>query len=376
MLALPVAAAEKWWDAYKRGVAAVQSGNYQAGIDALQTALNETPNEAPSLRPKNETFAYVPHYWLGVARFNLGDVEGAVREWRTSEEQGAVQKTPFYAQLRDWVGRANSQKSRASESAVAGVKRDASSAVGRAVSAQMDAVAAGADRSDDYRAAQRKLQEAMDAAKGGGSDARTYKRSMDLAQQARDLFASAADEAKKRKAARPGQMIARQSQQPAAPAAQPVVVPQPVAPQPQVAAVPVEQPKPVGVAEIQPQAAATAAVLSAPPPNPIERRAISSLSARELRDQLQLAYRAFAAGELNSSEQLLSEIVDSSSTAEAYLLRGCVRYTRSMLGRTPDMRGTVSDFRAALKANRKLRLDKRAFSPKLIAFFEDVKRKG
>ena len=51
----------------KRGVIAVQSGNYQAGIDALQAALNETPAESPSVRPRNDTFVYVPHYWLGVA---------------------------------------------------------------------------------------------------------------------------------------------------------------------------------------------------------------------------------------------------------------------------------------------------------------------
>ncbi len=351
LVALPLAAAEKWWDFYKRGVAAVQAGNSQAGIDALQKAISESPSEAASVRPKNETFVYVPHYWLGVAKFQLGDPDGAVREFRASEEQGAVQKTAFYAQLRDWVGKAQSQKQHATDSAAADVKREANAAVGKAVSAQMDAVAAGADRSDAYRAAQRKLQEAMDAA--NGSDARAFRHASEAALQARDLFAGAAEEAKKLKASRPV-MVARQPP------------PQPQ-PQPKVAIVdpPKEEPKPVAPA---PAPVVIKAELPAP--------AAAAPRDNDLRDQLQAAYRAFAAGDLTSSEQLLSGMLTSSSTGEAYLLRGCVRYTRSMLGRQPDMRGAVSDFRAALKANRGLRLDRRAFSPKLVSFFEDVKKKS
>ena len=330
-IALPLAAAEKWWDIYKRGVAAVQSGSYQAGVESLQRSLAESPNEAASMRPRNETFSYVPHYWIGVAKFQMGDADAAMREWRTSEEQGAIQKTPLYADLRVWMGKAQSQKQHASESATADLKRDANAAVGRAVSAQMDAVAAGADRSDKYRAAQRKLQEAMDPATGP-------RRAADIAQQARELFASAAEDAKKQKAMRPA-------------AVQPAVVVQQSAPTP---APPPVQPLP----QVQPKIDVAAA------------------PAHDVRDQLQAAYRAFASGDLTTADQLLSSVVKLSASGEAYLLRGCVRYTRSALTRRPDMRAAVADFRAAVKANRALRLDRRAFSPKLVAFFEDVKRKS
>ena len=347
LAALPLAAAEKWWDAYKRGVAAVQANQPQAGIDALNRALAETPNEAASVRPKNETFAYVPHYWLGVAKFQLGDVDGALREFKASEEQGSIQKTPYYAQLRDWVGKAQSQKSKATESAAADVKKEANAAVGKAVSAQMDAVAAGADRSDTYRAAQRKLKEAMEASNG--------KDGASLAQQARDLFASAADEARKQKASRP---VAVARQTPPAPVPVPQPQPQPVVQQAKVE----EPPKVVEPPKIEP---VKTAELSAPPPK-----------VDDSRDRLLAAYRAFAAGDLTTSEQMLSGMVTAtSSTGEAYLLRGCVRYTRSMLARQPDTRAAAADFRAALKAKPSLRLDRKSFSPKLVQFFEDVKRK-
>ena len=57
-------------------------------------------------------------------------------------------------------------------------------------------------------------------------------------------------------------------------------------------------------------------------------------------------------------------------------MRGCARYTRAMLSRTPDplLVAATDDFRAALQRNGALRLDRNAFSPKLVAFFEQVRR--
>ena len=91
------------------------------------------------------------------------------------------------------------------------------------------------------------------------------------------------------------------------------------------------------------------------------------------RADLRPAYRAFASGDLAASERLLTGILTvQSAPAEAYLLRGCARYTRAMLSRTPDplLVAATDDFRAALQRNAALRLDRNAFSPKLVAFFE------
>src|SRR5207244_1687619 len=111
------------------------------------------PSESGAARARNEIITYTPHFWLGIAKFNLGDLDGALREWKTSEEQGVVQNTPYYAQLREWVARANTEKQRRSENAAADGKREANAVVGKALSAQTDAVATGADHRDAYRAA-------------------------------------------------------------------------------------------------------------------------------------------------------------------------------------------------------------------------------
>src|SRR6266545_2096532 len=89
LVALPAAAAqEKWWDAYNRGVKAVNAKSYDVAVAALQKAMAEMPVESNAVRTRNEIIVYVPHFWLGIAKFNLADVDGALREWKTSEEQG------------------------------------------------------------------------------------------------------------------------------------------------------------------------------------------------------------------------------------------------------------------------------------------------
>ena len=236
------------------------------------------------------------------------------------------------------MARANAEKQRRAENA-AGSKREANAAVGRALSAQTDAVAAGADRSDAYRAAQRKLQEAIDT--------NAYKRAADLASQARELFAGAAAEARKQKATRP---------QPVSSRVVPATPPPPL---------PVESEASVE-ARIAAQnehrreiEAKTKAPVSAPKPV-------------DLTAPLESAYRAFAAGDFRKTDALLSQLLATNASAEAYLLRGCARYTEAMLTRG-KLDAATEDFRAALELNPALRLDRSAFSPKLVAYFDQVR---
>lgn len=83
-------------------------------------------------------------------------------------------------------------------------------------------------------------------------------------------------------------------------------------------------------------------------------------------------------GDLDARERALSSTIVSSPSGDAYLLRGCTRYTRAMLSGTPDagLAAAREDFRAALKLDGGLHLDTELFSPKLIAFFEEVRRGG
>jgi len=371
---------------------------------------------------------------------NLGDPDAALREWKTSEEQGAIQNTPYYAQLRDLIGRANSEKQRRAEGAATPSKQEANGAIGRALSAQMDAVTAGGDRSDTYHAAQRKLAEAKDANGKAGINVRAYERAAGLAEEARSLFATAADDAKKQRASRPKQ----NPLPPRKPPAGDVVVPfedvpqskQSIQPQPQP-----QPPAPVAAPVPQPVAPKTNAEVKKPEPQPaaesealIEarlavqqykrrlmamnlpvagaqrferelksgaepktiRRVVEQLAAKERQldarrpaevpvtptavpdqthERLEAAFRAFAAGDLASSERVLTQLLSSKKSAEGYLLRGCARYTQAVLARDGNalLAGATSDMQAALRLNGALHLDRTSWSPKLVDFFEHVK---
>lgn len=437
MAALPAAAApERWLEAYNRGVNLVRAGNFQAGAQALQHAIDEMPAENAAQRVRDQIFTYTPHFWLGIARLNLGDPDAALREWKTSEEQGAIQNTPYFAQLRDLIGRANSEKQRRAEGAATPSKQEANGAIGRALSAQMDAVTAGGDRSDTYHAAQRKLAEAREANAKAGINVRAYERAAGLAEEARGLFATAADEAKKQRASRP-----KQSPAPRKPPGEVVVpfesVPEPkqaVQPQPQP---PAPVPVPVAVAPPKPKVE----VKNVPPPEPQPqpesealvaarlavqqyrrrliamnlpvgdaqrferelkpgsetktiRRIVDQIAAKEraldarkpvevvatpdsTREQLQSAYRAFAAGDLASSERALTQLLAATQSAEGFLLRGCSRYTQGMLSRNGNalLAGATADMQSALRLNGALRLDRASWSPKLVEFFERIKER-
>jgi hypothetical protein len=471
VLALPAAAAEKWWDAYDRGVKAVNAKQYQAGADALQRAIAEQPAESNAIRARNQIITYVPHFFLGIAHFNLGDVDGAMREWKTSEDQGAIQNTDYYTALKEWVARGKTERQRSAQNAAAESKKSADAALSRALSGQMEAVSAGGDQGDAYRSAQRKMQEALDQFNKAGTDVRAYNHVADLAQQARDLFAAATEDAKHRKASRPATPPPVKAAAPA-PQPQPAVV--------ETVAVETKPPQPpppatttVATQTAPPPATATATTDSAAEPGPatlpkrinvvvptappvesearvaarvavqkfrqrimmiyadpqyasarndlakeaklaeamedrvgtltddaalkditnqiaarerdvaalLDRAAARSASQEEeqsTRAQLESAYRAFASGNFTVSEDLLTKILTRTQSSEAYLLRGCTRYTRAMLSAKPAdlLVGARLDFREALKINASLRLNDRSFSPKLVAFFENVRRNG
>ena len=365
------AAVLKWYESYDSGINAVRAKNYQAAAEALSRAIAEMPNESGAVRARNQIITYTPHFWLGIAKFNLGDLDGALREFKTSEEQGVVQNTPYYAQLREWVARANAEKQRRIENAASDSKREANAAVQKALSAQMDAVAAGADRTDAYRAAQRKLQEALDTNAKAGTDIRTYKRAGEIASQARDLFVGAAEDAKKQKAAR--------AQQPK-PQPQPKVLTVEVPFEPVPVPAPVPAPAPV-IAAPQPVVESEASVAARVAAQNEHRREIEAKpnvgrvlnpsSSPDLRTPLESAYRAFAAGEFAKADSALTRILSSNASAEAYLLRGCTRYTQAMLSRG-KLEAAEADFRAALKLIGALRLSRSAFSPKLVAYFDAI----
>lgn len=423
--ALSAAAAppEKWWENYQRGVAAVNGAKYKAGADALAAAIAERPSEGTSIRVGNQIVTYTPHFFLGIARFNLGEVDAALREWRISEEQGAITRTEYYSNLKDWVARAQTEKQRNAQTAASGPKKSADAAISRALALQVDALSAGGDRTESYRNAQRKLQEALNQFHKAGTDIEAYKAAENTAAQAITLFTGATEEAKKLKAAQ---------------AARPAVVKQQPAPVQQKPAAPVVQTPPPAPVKSEAQVAAEVAVQSyardakgddakdaeslraqlanaktdadfaritktandhsaamsrraaeanapkpapvIPPSNSVTQQPSNSgtqqpSNAKNFDTDLRSAYRAFASGDLTTAEQVLTRVLAQGAGAEAYLLRGCARYTRALLSRTPDalLAGAHTDFKTALAQDRGLKLDSRSFSPKLVAYFEQVR---
>ena len=399
-LALP-AAAETWFEAYDRGVKAVNAKQYQAGSDALQRAISEMPVENTAVRTRTQIITYVPHFFLGIARFNLGDVDGAMREWKMSQEQGAIQNTQYLAAFQDWVARANVEKQRIAQNGASESKKAADVALSRALTGQMEAVSASGDSTDKYRIGKIKLKDALEQFNKAGTDVSAYNRVTQLATEARGLFAAAAAEAKK----------------PAAPPPPPlpktVTVAEPVAESearvtarvalqkfrqrlmmmsadPQYASVLSDLSREAAAADAMEHRLASendeAALKEMTQEVAARDREVTVLLGRaaanaaklseeeSTKSQLEAAYRAYASGNLAVSEDLLTNILTRTPSPEAYLLRGCTRYTRAMLSKQPDdlLVGARLDFREALKINPALRLDARMFSPKLVRFFEDV----
>jgi len=425
------AAEEKWYEAYKRGVSAVNSKGYRAAADALQKSIAEMPNEGTSVRAGKEIIIYVPHFWLGIAKFNLDDVDGALREWRISEEQGVITRTEYYARMKDWVSRAQTEKQRNAQSQASGPRKEADAAISKALATQVDALSAGGDRSESYRSAQRKLQEALSQFHQAGTNVAAYQAAGQTAHQAATLFVAAAEEGKKLRAARQPN-TGTTKPQPAKP--QPVLITN--VPMGDDAAPPVKTTPPVKTDTASPPPVESEAKVAARVAVQELRRSVSEAPkdiarnetreadrlrreleaaktdaeferiSREARDReaalkkpvtpavdapvtpaiaetpsvpqkpdLGDAFRTFASGDLAGAERALTNMIRSQPSPEAFLLRGCVRYTQAMLSRERDRLLVVaaSDFRAALRSDRALRLDRRAFSPKLVAFFEQVR---
>ena len=366
-------AAEKWLDNYNKGVEAVNARRYADGAALLQKAIAERPTEGTELKVSTTIIAaYTPHFWLGIAKFNTGDVDGALREWRVSEEQGAIARTPYYSRLKDWVARAQTEKQLQAENAAKGAKKEADTAIRRAVELQGNALSAGGDRTDAYRDAQRKLQDALSRFRTAGTNVATYESVAQTAEQAAQSFTAAAEEGKRIRAAAANRPKPAQVQ-PAQPKPLEVVVPFDDDPAPPVKKPdPKPEPPPVVITNTVAPAIEKPKPVTPTPAPPIPTPTPTPAPAKV---DVTPAYRAFATGDLATAESLLNRIIAKTPAAEAYLLRGCVRYTKAMLSRTPDalLLAATDDFKAALERNRALRLDRRVFSPKLVERFEQVR---
>lgn len=80
---------------YRRAVRAVESGSWETAAELLQAAIAEDPQERERLIGK----PYLPHYYLGVARLELGNCRQALAAFGESLAQGVVQGSKMIADL-------------------------------------------------------------------------------------------------------------------------------------------------------------------------------------------------------------------------------------------------------------------------------------
>lgn len=100
ILVLPIPALADYKESYRKGMEAVDRKQWAEAAKRMQEALAENPKEGESIRLYGSRFeTYLPYFYLGLARVNTGDCDGAVKAFATSEEQGAIGSTPKRAEL-------------------------------------------------------------------------------------------------------------------------------------------------------------------------------------------------------------------------------------------------------------------------------------
>ena len=84
LLAVPARADYK--DSYRKGMELAEKGNWPEVARHMRAALEEQPREGEQVKLYGMRFElYLPHYYLGLALFNGGDCEGALRAWDSSQ---------------------------------------------------------------------------------------------------------------------------------------------------------------------------------------------------------------------------------------------------------------------------------------------------
>ena len=103
---------------YEAGLQAIEREDWDRATELMQKALMERANEAKRLSQWFYWQPYVPHFYYGLAQYNLDQCEQAMRSFNSSEEQGVLLgQEDLYAQM---VGMRDDCESRGSQAATAG----------------------------------------------------------------------------------------------------------------------------------------------------------------------------------------------------------------------------------------------------------------
>ncbi len=89
-------AAAQYLNAYKAGLDAIEAKDWQRAESSMSEALAERGEEKVKLPVKLFLRPYLPHFYLGYARFERGDCAGALAAWAESERQGVSTRLPDF----------------------------------------------------------------------------------------------------------------------------------------------------------------------------------------------------------------------------------------------------------------------------------------
>lgn len=89
----------EWLEQYKDGLDAIEVEDWRRAALHMQRAAAGRGEESRRL-PKYLYFKpYIPHFYMGLAAFKLGNCSAAMEAWSRSERQGVIEKRPEYQQI-------------------------------------------------------------------------------------------------------------------------------------------------------------------------------------------------------------------------------------------------------------------------------------
>lgn len=100
----PLDAQTQWYDHYANAREAIAGARWETAVAELNRALSQKSNP----QPEAETYAlrfidYLPYFWRGVARFNLGEYQKAQDDFRQSLNWNAIKQTPHLHTLNRYL---------------------------------------------------------------------------------------------------------------------------------------------------------------------------------------------------------------------------------------------------------------------------------
>ncbi len=98
--AAPAWAIKGWDDHYAEGLALLHDGQYKQALQSFQEAVKLKPDSDVNARSYGMEFVqYLPYYQMGVCHLRLRDHQNAILSFNIEERNGAIKRSPVFADL-------------------------------------------------------------------------------------------------------------------------------------------------------------------------------------------------------------------------------------------------------------------------------------